>query len=82
MDITLKHIKSDEGQSSIKEKINLIDYYAIAKKAYCTEGDQWDCRDCGLIDYFEKNNRDSAKCRKHLIIGLVKQYEKLLEKRK
>ena len=82
MDITLKRIKSGEGQPPIEEEVNMIDYYAIAKKAYCMEGDQWDCRDCDLIDYFEKNNHDSDKCRRHLIIGLVKQYEKLLEKRK
>lgn len=60
---------------------NEIDYYTIAKQAYCTEGDQWDCRDCKLIDYFEKSNHDPAKCREHLIVGLVKQYEKLLEEK-
>ena len=82
MDIMLKRIKSGGSLSPIEEEKNMIDYYAIAKKAYCMEGDQWDCRDCDLIDYFEKNKHDSAKCRIHLIVGLVKQYEKLLEKRK
>lgn len=57
-----------------------MDYYKIAEKAYCMEGDQWDCRDCDLIKYFESHNCDATVCRQHLIVELVKQYKKLLEK--
>lgn len=58
-----------------------LDYYKIAKQAYCTEGDQWDCRSCELCDYFEKHNYNFAKCREYLITQLVKQYEQLLNEK-
>lgn len=56
-----------------------MDYYEIAKTAYCTEGSQWDCRDCKLINIFVKNNYDAAECRKHLIQKLVRTIEDLNE---
>ena len=56
-----------------------MDYYEIAKTAYCTEGSQWDCRDCKLINIFVMNNYDAAECRKHLIQKLVKTIEDLNE---
>lgn len=44
-----------------------MNYYEIAKTAYCMEGNQWDCRDCKLINILIKNNYDAASCRKYLI---------------
>ena len=52
-----------------------MDYYKIAKTAYCTEGDQWDCRSCELYEYFKKHNYNAAACREFLIIKLVKYIE-------
>lgn len=52
--------------------MDVMNYYEIAKTAYCTEGDQWDCRSCPLCEYFENHNYDAATCREHLIIELVK----------
>ncbi len=57
-----------------------MNYYKIAKTAYCTEGDQFDCRDCELCNYFEEHNYDSTKCRQHLIMGLVEEIEELKHK--
>lgn len=45
----------------------------IAKKAYCSEGDQWDCRDCEMIDYFKMHNCDPAICRMELIRRMIKE---------
>lgn len=45
----------------------------IAKKAYCSEGDQWDCRDCEMIDFFEKHNCDPSICRMELIRRIVEE---------
>ena len=56
-----------------------MDYYKIAKTGYCIEGDQFDCRDCELYDYFEKHNCNSIECKTHLIVGLVKEIERLRE---
>ncbi len=55
--------------------MNDRDYYKIAKTAYCTEGDQWNCRDCELYEYFKKHNYNAAACREFLIIKLVKYIE-------
>ena len=46
-------------------------YYEIAKTAYCTAGDQWDCRSCYMHDYFEKQNNNVAECRGELLRLLV-----------
>ncbi|MBQ5473565.1 MAG: hypothetical protein IIT65_02475 [Lachnospiraceae bacterium] len=59
-----------------------MNYYEIAKTAYCTEGSQWDCRDCKLINVLIKNNYDAASCRKYLIQELVKQIEGMNEQLK
>ena len=50
----------------------MINYYKVAKTAYCLEGGQWDCRCCPLCEYFVSHNYDAAACREHLIIELVK----------
>lgn len=55
----------------------MIDYYDVAKRAYCIEGDQWDCRCCAMCDYFVKHNYDPAVCREKLIIELVKIIDEL-----
>lgn len=49
-----------------------LDYFEIAKKMYCTEGNQVDCRDCELFDILLKNNYNPASCRTKLIEELVK----------
>lgn len=51
---------------------NKIDYYKAAKKAYCMSGDQFDCRDCDMCDYFEKHHYDGIACKTKLIVELVK----------
>lgn len=54
-------------------------YYKIAKEGYITEGDQWDCRNCDLCEFFKENNYDPARCRTILIEGLtytIKQIQK------
>lgn len=49
-----------------------MNYYEIAKTAYCTEGDQWDCRCCEMCGYLENHHFDSSACKEKLIIELVK----------
>ena len=61
----------------MKNKMLDRDYYKIAKTAYCTEGDQWDCRDCELIDVFTKKKCNAAECRTFLIKKLVETIEEL-----
>lgn len=57
----------------IKTKLTKkIDYYKAAKKAYCMSGDQFDCRDCDMCDYFEKHHYDGMACKTKLIVELVK----------
>ncbi len=56
-----------------------MDYYQIAKRAYCTEGDQFDCRDCEMVNYFIQHGFDAATCREKIIIELVKIIEELKE---
>lgn len=51
-------------------------YIEIAKTAYCTEGDQWDCRDCELVNILKEHHFDPSYCRKELIIGMVKELER------
>jgi len=52
-----------------------LDYYKIAKRAYCSNGDQWDCKDCELVEYFKTHNLDAAACREYLITKMVEQHE-------
>ena len=57
-----------------------LNYYEIAKTAYCTEGDQWDCRSCGMCEYLESHHFDQTACMEKLIIELVKiidEYKKI-----
>lgn len=53
-----------------------MNYYEIAKTAYCTEGDQWDCRCCEMCEYLENHNFDASACREKLIVELVKIIDK------
>lgn len=53
-----------------------MNYYEIAKTAYCTEGDQWDCRCCEMREYLENHNFDTSACREKLIVELVKIIDK------
>jgi len=55
----------------------MIDYYDVAKRAYCTEGDQWDCRCCDMCNYFVEHDYNPAACREKLIIELVKIIDEL-----
>lgn len=49
-----------------------MNYYKIAKTAYCTEGDQWDCRSCEMCKYLENHHFNQTACMEKLIIELVK----------
>lgn len=53
-----------------------MNYHEIAKTAYCTEGDQWDCRCCEMREYLENHNFDASACREKLIVELVKIIDK------
>ena len=35
-------------------------------------GNQFDCRDCDMCDYFEKHHYDGIACKTKLIVELVK----------
>lgn len=49
-----------------------MNYYEIAKKAYCKSGEQFDCRDCDLCQLLENNDFDDTVCKTKLIVELVK----------
>ena len=47
----------------------------VAKIAYCTEGDQWDCRNCEMCDYLKAHQFDSNACKEELIRRIIKEIE-------
>lgn len=75
-----RYFKKRIQEVEYEKRLEKIDYYKAAKTAYCQLGDQWDCRSCDLIEYFEHNNCDPAKCRAFLIQKLVWELERYKDK--
>lgn len=54
-----------------REKERRKDYYEIAKRAYSTPSEYFDCRDCDMCDCFEEHDYNPSYCREKLIRELV-----------